>query len=67
MIMNREQQAAHKQRVINNLNQALFHVEMSIQKGPTGKELQILERTRTRIETKLMVHYGTEKYDIVHN
>lgn len=56
---------AHEQKVINNLNHKLFHIEMRIKSGATGTELQLLETRRISIETRLMVIYGTEKYGLI--
>ncbi len=63
--MTKTQKAAHQQRLINNLNNRLFNLEIQIQQGPTGTELQLLESQASRIKLRLMDLYQTNKYGLV--
>jgi hypothetical protein len=67
VILNKEMKQLHTLKVIRNLNYKLMQVEMRIRYGANGIELQRLEQTRFRYETRLMQLYGTEKYGIVAN
>ena len=65
MIVDKQAQLAHKQKVINNQHHKLMLVEIEIRSGASGMTLQGLEKYRSQAELRLMELYGTEKYGVV--
>ena len=51
---------------INELNRRLFKLDMDIKGAAQGGQIRLLEKERVEVETELMVHYGTEKYGLIH-
>lgn len=66
--MDKNSKRAHDQRLINNLNERLFAIEIAFRRQVlTGVELQGLAKAKLRIEARLAELYGTEKYGLVSN
>ena len=51
---------------INELNRKLFKLDMDIKGAAQDGQIRLLEKERVEVETELMVHYGTEKYGLIH-